>query len=80
MARRMQRAVVVLPQPDSPTRPSVSPCSMAKLTSSHRPHRGDDAAAEAATDLEELLQPAHLEDRALAARACLDHESASSRW
>src|SRR5262245_48206313 len=34
IARRMQRAVVVLPQPDSPTRPSVSPCSTAKLTSS----------------------------------------------
>ena len=34
IARRMQRAVVVLPQPDSPTRPSVSPSRIVKLTSS----------------------------------------------
>ena len=34
MARRMQREVVVLPQPDSPTSDSVSPRSMVKLTSS----------------------------------------------
>ena len=34
MARRMQRAVVVLPQPLSPTRPSVSPSSMWKSTPS----------------------------------------------
>ncbi len=31
---RMQRPVVVLPQPDSPTSPKVSPFLMAKLTSS----------------------------------------------
>ena len=30
----MQRAVVVLPQPLSPTRPSVSPSAIEKLTSS----------------------------------------------
>ena len=29
--RRMQRPVVLLPQPDSPTTPSVSPASMSKL-------------------------------------------------
>ena len=34
MARRMQREVVVLPQPLSPTRPSVSPSLTKKLTSS----------------------------------------------
>src|SRR5882672_499086 len=34
MRRRMQRPVVVLPLPDSPTRPNVSPSSMLKLTSS----------------------------------------------
>ena len=34
MARRTSRPVVVLPQPDSPTSPSVSPGSMAKLTPS----------------------------------------------
>ena len=28
----MQRPVVLLPQPDSPTRPSVSPASRSKLT------------------------------------------------
>ena len=33
-ARRMQREVVVLPQPDSPTSESVSPWRMSKLTSS----------------------------------------------
>src|SRR5689334_676189 len=32
--RRMQRPVVVLPQPDSPTRPSVSPRPISKLTPS----------------------------------------------
>ena len=30
--RRMQRPVVLLPQPDSPTRPSVSPATRSKLT------------------------------------------------
>ena len=34
MARRTSRPVVVLPQPDSPTRPKVSPASIAKLTPS----------------------------------------------
>src|SRR5262245_3118318 len=34
MSRRMQRPVVVLPLPDSPTSPNVSPASMLKLTSS----------------------------------------------
>ena len=34
MARRMQREAVVLPQPLSPTRPSVSPSCTVKLTSS----------------------------------------------
>ena len=34
IARRMQREVVVLPQPDSPTSDSVSPRAMVKLTSS----------------------------------------------
>jgi len=32
--RRMQRPVVDLPQPDSPTSPSVSPFNRSKLTSS----------------------------------------------
>ncbi len=31
---RMASALMLLPQPDSPTRPTVSPCSMAKLTPS----------------------------------------------
>ena len=34
ISRRMQRPVVVLPLPDSPTRPNVSPVSIEKLTSS----------------------------------------------
>ena len=34
ISRRMQRPVVVLPLPDSPTRPNVSPSSIVKLTSS----------------------------------------------
>ena len=32
--RRMQRPVVLLPLPDSPTRPNISPSSIVKLTSS----------------------------------------------
>ena len=34
----MQRPVVVLPLPDSPTRPNVSPASMVKLTPSTARH------------------------------------------
>ena len=34
ISRSMQRPVVVLPLPDSPTSPNVSPSSMLKLTSS----------------------------------------------
>jgi hypothetical protein len=34
MSRRMQRPVVLLPLPDSPTRPNISPSSIVKLTSS----------------------------------------------
>src|SRR5215831_18373561 len=34
MARRSERDTVVLPQPDSPTSPSASPCRTTKLTSS----------------------------------------------
>jgi hypothetical protein len=34
ISRRMQRPVVDLPQPDSPTRPRVSPGAMSKLTPS----------------------------------------------
>src|SRR5690349_20585205 len=34
MSRRIERPTVVLPQPDSPTRPSVLPGAMSKLTSS----------------------------------------------
>jgi hypothetical protein len=34
ISRRMQRPVVDLPQPDSPTSPSVSPLPMSKLTPS----------------------------------------------
>jgi len=45
-----------------------------------RPHGGNDAPAEASADLEELLQPADLEDRPARGSVCLDHDSASSRW
>ena len=34
ISRRMHRPVVDLPQPDSPTRPRVSPAAMLKLTPS----------------------------------------------
>ena len=34
ISRRMQRPVVLLPLPDSPTSPNISPSSMEKLTSS----------------------------------------------
>jgi hypothetical protein len=36
MARRIARPTVVLPEPDSPTSPTVSPRRMSKLTSVHR--------------------------------------------
>ncbi len=32
ISRKMQRPVVDLPQPDSPTKPKVSPAAMSKLT------------------------------------------------
>ena len=38
-SRMIDMAVIVLPQPDSPTRPTVSPCRMVKDTV-HRVHRG----------------------------------------
>src|SRR6266545_3718532 len=34
ISRRMHRPVVLLPLPDSPTRPNISPSSIVKLTSS----------------------------------------------
>ena len=46
----MQRPVVVLPQPDSPTRPSVSPRRIVKLTPSTARTSADLAAEEAADD------------------------------
>ena len=64
----MQRPVVVLPQPDSPTSPSVSPRRIAKLTPSTALTTAGRAAKEAAADLEVLHQIAHLEDH-LAAHA-----------
>ena len=63
MARRMQRAVVVLPQPLSPTRPSVSPSCTVKLDVVDRAHMADDAAEHALGDREELPQSAHVEQR-----------------
>ena len=60
------RAVVDLPQPDSPTMPSTSPLSTVKLTSSTA--RTTPAAAEqAAAHREVLAQGAHLQQRLLRA-------------
>jgi len=42
-ARRMQRAVVVLPHPLSPTSASVSPFWIVKLDTVHRAHLPDHA-------------------------------------
>ena len=63
MARRMQRAVVVLPQPLSPTRPSVSPSLHSEAHVVHSAHMAGDAAEHALRDREELAQPANVEQR-----------------
>ena len=57
----MQRPVVVLPQPDSPTRPSVSPRRIEKLTPSTACTVAGAAAEEPAADLEVLDEVADLE-------------------
>ena len=58
----MQREVVVLPQPLSPTSDSVSPRSMVKLTSSTARTWPTTRPQQAAMDREELPQIAHVED------------------
>ena len=55
----MQRPTVVLPEPLSPTRPSVSPWPIAKRHAVHRLHHGARAG-----DRKELGEVAHLEDGA----------------
>ncbi len=62
----ISRAVVDLPQPDSPTMPSTSPLSTVKLTSSTArttPPRAEQPAAEPKC----LLKALHLEQRLLRA-------------
>ena len=61
ISRRMQRPVVVLPLPDSPTSPNVSPCSIVKLTPSTA--RTIEAARRAALAAELLDQVPDLEQR-----------------
>ena len=61
--RRMQRPVVDLPQPDSPTRPSVSPGAMSKLTPSTACTTSALRAEQAAADREVLDQVLDAQER-----------------
>ena len=54
--RSIERPTVVLPHPDSPTRPSVSPLRMVKLTLSTACTQADDALQHAASHREVLHQ------------------------
>ncbi len=61
ISRRTVRPTVDLPQPDSPTRPSVSPRRIEKLTPSTAIHGAAGALQQAVADREMLLEVAHLE-------------------
>ena len=67
MRRRSRRPTVVLPQPDSPTRPSVSPRRISKLTPSTAWTMADRPLQDAAADREVLDEVAHLDQRRPAA-------------
>ena len=56
MSRRSSRPTVVLPQPDSPTRPSVSPRAIVRSTPIDRLHLGDGALEQSRPDREDLAQ------------------------
>ena len=62
MSRSRSRPTVVLPQPDSPTRPSVSPRRISKLTPSTAWTTADRALQDAAVDREVLDEVAHLDE------------------
>ena len=77
MSRRMQRPVVVLPLPDSPTSPNVSPSSIVKLTPSTA--RTIDAGAKSPRLPAELLDEiADLEERHQASSATRTSGSTAS--
>ena len=78
MARRMQRDAVVLPQPLSPTSPSVSPSLTVKLDIVDGAHMADDALQEALGDGEEFLQAAHVEQRLGPVGGCVAHAGSAS--
>ena len=61
--RSTQRPVVLLPQPDSPTRPSVSPGGQLEADAVDRMHVVDHAAQQPAADREVLLQVLDLQQR-----------------
>ena len=63
MSRSSSRPTVVLPQPDSPTRPSVSPRRIVKLTPSTAWTVGDRPLEDAAADREVLHEVADLDER-----------------
>ena len=63
MRRRSSRPTVVLPQPDSPTRPSVSPRRISKLDAVDGLDRPDRALQDAALDREVLDEVADLDER-----------------
>ncbi len=58
-SRRMTRPAVVLPEPDSPTSPSVSPRRISKSIAVDRLDVGDVALQDAGGDREVLAQVAH---------------------
>ncbi len=68
IARRMQREVVVLPQPLSPTSDSVSPRRSVEAHVVDRPHVADQPAQESPADREELPKAPHVEKKPVGGR------------
>ena len=57
-----RRAVVDLPQPDSPTMPSVSPASQREVDAVHGPHHGARTAEQPCLQREVLHQALHVQE------------------
>ena len=79
--RSSSRPTVVLPQPDSPTRPSVSPRRIVEVHAVHGLDLGDGAPQDAALDREVLDQAADLDQRPVSGRPARPRSrSPSRRW
>ena len=63
MSRRMHRPGVVLPHPDSPTMPNVSPARDVERDAIHGAHRAAVSAEQPAADREMLRQLRYREQR-----------------